>query len=171
MIGWMMLALAAATSPTAPPPVPVEPPAATPSAAGCTKTTCSLGDNARAGFDEAEFVALLDQWATEPLGESTLALDTLLFDAEQSLHWLAIHEDRLPPERRDWLYQELNRQDVVVEMRIVDETGAVRGDLSSGAFSLREKQHLPFQNTGSLGWLETGGKVKRVGLAHLWSRW
>ena len=41
----------------------------------------------------------------------------------------------------------------------------------SSSFPLKEKRHLSFDGPGSLGWLETGGKIKRVGLAHLWSRW
>ena len=43
--------------------------------------------------------------------------------------------------------------------------------MESGDFTLREKQHLPFEETKTLGWLQTAGKVKRVGLSHLWSRW
>ena len=56
-------------------------------------------------------------------------------------------------------------------MGIVDEHGVVRGTLDSSSFPLKEKRHLSFDGPGSLGWLETGGKIKRVGLAHLWSRW
>jgi hypothetical protein len=55
-------------------------------------------------------------------------------------------------------------------MRLVDGQGVERGTLSA-LVPLVEKQHLVFAGTGSLGHLETGGKVKRVGLDHLWSRW
>jgi hypothetical protein len=147
------------------------PPSAQPSGSGCSKAACSLGDAGGHGLSEAEFVDLLDQWATEPLGESTLALDTLLFDASRSQQLLAVHGGRLPEARQAWLEQELARSEVAIEMRLVDEHGSVRGTLASEHFSLREKQHLVFEDVGSLGWLETGGKVKRVGLAHLWSRW
>ena len=161
-----LLLLALACAPHRPPE------AATPSSAeSCSSTGCSLGDARGPELSEADFIALLDAWAAEPLGESTLALDTLLFDAARSSALLELHGERLPEARRAWLEAELARDEVVIEMRLVDERGRERGALASAAFPLREKQHLVFQDTGTLGWLETGGKVKRVGLGHLWSRW
>jgi len=167
-----LLALSCATSPQPPPSVIINgPPGMATTGASCSKTSCSFGDDSHDSISEEEFVVLLDQWASEPLGASTLALDTLLFDSARSAALLEAHGDRLTAERRQWLADELARSEVVVEMRLVDEHGDVRGGLASSDFPLREKQHLPFADTGSLGWLETGGKVKRVGLAHLWSRW
>ena len=123
----MLLALlsCATTTPTPDPIVINAPPGAVSSGSGCSKTSCSLGDAAHHSLGEDEFVALLDQWAAEPLGESTLALDTLLFDAERSSALLDVYGDRLAPERRAYLERELARTEVVVEMRLVDEKGTV----------------------------------------------
>ncbi len=123
------------------------------------------------GLGEREFLDLLAQWSAEPLGEPTLSLETLLFHGPDTAALLALHPDQLSPEREVFLRDELARSTVRVAMRLVDEDGAIRGTLDSGDFPLKAKQHLAFADTGSLGWLETGGKVKRVGLGHLWSRW
>ncbi|MFT4976506.1 MAG: hypothetical protein ACI8S6_002411 [Myxococcota bacterium] len=171
MISILLLALSCASTPSeAPAPLIINAPSGVVSGGGCSQTGCAL-DAPHTTMDDTEFVGLLDEWSTEPLGESTLALDTLLFDAERSTALLSVHGDRLTAERRAFLDRELARTEVVVEMRLVDEEGTIRGWLSSEGFSLRDKQHFAFADTGSLGWLETGGKVKRVGLGHLWSRW
>lgn len=66
---------------------------------------------------------------------------------------------------------ELSRDVVRVEMRLVDDAGNVRGELSHRMVPLSQKQHLTFAETGTLGAFLTAGRVKRVGLGHLWSRW
>lgn len=122
-------------------------------------------------LSESAFLGWLMQWAEEPVGAPTLALETLLFHGHRSEELLAVHGHRLDAEHLDFLTRELSRHTVRMEMRLVDEHGAIRGTLDSGMFPLKEKQHIAFADTGSLGWLETGGKVKRVGLEHVWSRW
>jgi hypothetical protein len=94
-----------------------------------------------------------------------------LFYAKQSKEWLSIFGSDLDDAHYQFLVHELSRNQVDIEMRLVDEVGEVRGELDSRPFFLKEKQHLTFSHTQSLGWFETGGKVKRVGLSHLWSRW
>jgi hypothetical protein len=135
--------------------------------------SCALpGGHAEAEeLSESAFLGWLTQWAEEPIGEPTLALETLLFHGHRSEELLKEHGDRLDVEHREYLVRELSRHTVHMSMRLIDEHGVVRGVLDSGGFPLKEKQHLVFADTGSLGWLETGGKIKRVGLGHLWSRW
>ena len=135
--------------------------------------SCSLPGNhgSTDELSESAFLGWLTQWAEEPVGEPTLALETLLFHGPRSVELLSKHGERLDEEHRAFLTEELSRNTVRMEMRLVDEHGTVRGTLDSGGFPLKEKQHLVFADTGSLGWLETGGKIKRVGLGHLWSRW
>ncbi len=93
------------------------------------------------------------------------ALDTLVFHADQVLEQLS---DRVKP-APDWLIDELQRSRVDVAFRLVDDTGALRGraqrSLRSGT-----KQHVPIVETGSLGELEANGRVRRVGVNHLWAR-
>ena len=134
-------------------------------------STCSVQDDHYVEIPQTEWLAHLQTWAKDPVGEPTLALETLLFYAEQSLSLLPQHEDKLDEYHLDFLYKELHRDQVYIEMRIIDEKDIIRAKMESGDFTLREKQHLPFKQTNTLGWLETAGKVKRVGLSHLWSRW
>ena len=137
------------------------------------KTSCSLGDatdEVHLTVDEVAF--WMEEWNGQPIGQSTEALDTLLFygpDTEKALAEL----DLLPldDEHRDFLQRELARDEVIVEMRLLDEDGVERGHMGPERIPLKEKQHLVFAGTGALKHLETGGKVKRVGLGHLWSRW
>lgn len=137
------------------------------SSGGCA-TSCALTEKT---ISQEDWIAALDIWSDQEIGISTPELDTLLFYAQDSLAWLPVFGTELDDMHYSFLEQELRRDLVDIEMRLVDEFGTVRGVLDSAAFGLREKQHLPFSQTDSLGWLETGGKVKRVGLAHLWSRW
>ena len=131
-------------------------------------STCSVQDDHYVEIPQTEWLAHLETWSKDPVGEPTLALETLLFYAEQSLALLPQYENKLDEYHLEFLYKELHRDQVYIEMRIVDENNIVRAKMESGDFTLREKQHLPFKQTNTLGWLETAGKVKRVGLSHLW---
>ncbi len=138
----------------------------------CTGSCALPGGHGEDGaLSESAFLGWLTQWAGEPIGEPTIALETLLFHGHRSEALLARHGQRLDDAHRDYLTAELSRDTVRMRMRLIDEHGVVRGTLDSDSFALKDKQHLSFDSTGSLGWLETGGKIKRVGLAHLWSRW
>ena len=137
------------------------------STGGCA-TSCAIEEK---HISQEDWLKTLDVWAAQEVGISTKELDTLLFYAKDSLAWLSVFGSELDDMHYTFLESELRRNLVDIEMRLVDELGTVRGVLDSSPFRLKEKQHLVFSKTKSLGWLETGGKVKRVGLAHLWSRW
>ncbi|MCP4804601.1 MAG: hypothetical protein GY913_07210 [Proteobacteria bacterium] len=137
------------------------------------KTTCSLGDHVEDDhLDHGQIGALFEMWNEQPVGEPTIELETLLFYAPDVLEHLA---ERGSPEldtvHQAFLTRELARDRATMEMRLLAEDGTVRGTLVARDIPLKEKQHITFEGTGSLGHLETGGKVKRVGLDHLWSRW
>ena len=134
-------------------------------------SSCSVQDDTHKEIPKEEWLENLETWSKEPIGEGTLALETLLFYADQSLSLLPLYEDKVDTYHLDFLYTELHRDQVYIEMRIIDENNEMRAKMESGDFTLRDKQHLPFEETKTLGWLQTAGKVKRVGLAHLWSRW
>jgi len=104
---------------------------------GCGRT-CSLADapDHAPTMDEATFVALLERWSNQPLGASTLELDTLLFDADLTRGYLSTHRHRLSPKRLAFLEKELARDEVHVETRLVEEGGEVRGPLRATPFPL-----------------------------------
>ncbi|HJN76049.1 MAG TPA: hypothetical protein QGF58_19110 [Myxococcota bacterium] len=136
------------------------------------KTTCSLGDQQEhIHLSDEEIEVLLQDWALQPIGEPTIELETLLFYFHDTEDWLADNVAPVDYAHLAFIERELARDHVTVEMRLLDEDGEVRGTLPPTDIPLKEKQHIVFDGTGSLGHLETGGKVKRVGLDHLWSRW
>lgn len=136
------------------------------------KTTCSLGDAQESEhLSHEELDRLLETWSTQALDDPTIELETLLFHFQDTRSHLAQNDVPLDDAHLAYLHQELSRDAVTIEMRLLDERGEVRGTLASTDVPLKEKQHIQFQGTGSLGHLETAGKVKRVGLGHLWSRW
>ena len=140
------------------------------SGGGCSET-CSLSD-APEGQIEAEFRESLVAWLGQPMADASLPLETLLYYGESTRHFLSSLSDLgLSNARQAFLQAELDRDQVYMEMRVVDDEGQVRGTLKASGIPFGEKQHLRFEGTGSLGHLETGGRVRRVGLAHLWSRW
>jgi hypothetical protein len=123
-------------------------------------------------LDLADFDRLLASWQGEELASPSLALETLLFHGERTRALLAtVPAEALSEERRVFLVAELDRDSVTVEMRIIDARGALRGVATAEDIPLRTGRRLAFEGTGDLGFLITGGKVKRVGLDHLWSRW
>ena len=139
-------------------------------AGGCTSDSCEVG--AEHGIGLVEFDRLIAAWATEEVGAPTLALETLLFHGDRSRALLAtVGPAQLDDAHRAFLERELDRTQVTVDMRLVDATGAVRGTAGGEDIPLVEGRRLAFEGTGELGFLVTGGKVKRVGLGHLWSRW
>ena len=125
----MLLLLACATQsvPTAPTTeVPVDS-AETWESQDC-KTSCSLGDatdEVHLTVDEVAF--WMEEWNGQPIGQSTEALDTLLFYGPDTAKAFA-ELDLLPldDEHRDFLERELARDEVIVEMRLLDESGSSR---------------------------------------------
>ena len=141
----------------------------TPGRGGGCNAVCTVEQAPKLSLTDGELADLLLAWSREDMTAPSMALETLLFHGSSTLALLDGHD--LPPERRRFLQHELSRNQVMLEMRLVDDSGTVRGTLKPTVVNLVEKQHLSFEGTGSLGGLITGGKVKRVGLNHVWSRW
>ncbi len=139
-------------------------------AGDCATDACSPGGDD--GLDLATFDRLIEDWNAEPMEAASLPLETLLFHGDRTRVFLAtVPEEALSEERRAFLERELDRDSVTVEMRLVDADGKVRGEAGARDIPLVKGRRLAFEGTGDLGFLVTGGKVKRVGLEHLWSRW
>ncbi len=137
---------------------------------GCSQT-CSLKDGPH-GQTEADFRSTIQAWLKEPMSDASLPLETLLFYGDTTRDYLNGLDDlSLTVARRAFLMTELARDQVAIEMRVVDDQGRIRGTMQASNVPFGKKQHLRFKGTGTLGHLETGGRVRRVGLAHLWSRW
>ncbi len=135
---------------------------------GC-ETSCARPEHGVDRLTEAEFGRLLDAWQDGPMAEPTLALESLLFYGEQTRDYLA--GVPLRADRRAFLLLELAKSRASIEMRLVDDDGAVRGTLTDHELVLGQGRHVAMHGDGGLGEIEVSGRVKRVGLKHVWSRW
>jgi len=144
-----------------------------PAVAGGCESSCEVGSQGHtAALTDAEFTMWLGSYAADAPEAPELALETLLFHGERTRAQLdRLGYGSLDDAHRSTLDRELSRDRVVVEMRLIDDDGVTRAILPATEIPLVEKQHLLFEDTGSLGQLVTGGKVKRVGLDHFWTRW
>jgi len=136
-------------------------------------SSCTGPDPTNQDVLEAELIpGIFEEWNSQEIGDPTIELETLLFYNHDTQAFIAEKgTPGLDEKHAAYLKAELARDSVSMEMRLVDDAGQVTGFLSVPSFPLWEKQHLTFTGTGTLGHLETGGKAKRVGLAHLWTRW
>ncbi len=142
-------------------------PAATPG--GCV-TSCAVAPPSPLGRSEIE--GHLQVVAAAPVGEPSLALETLLFHADAT----RVHLERrgagaLDAEHAAFLRRELERTHVRVAMRVVDGEGRVRAHLDDTLVPLGVKQHLRLGGLDDVQPFETSGTVTRVGLGHLWARY
>lgn len=138
----------------------------TPCATGCAAPTPDehehLGDD--------KILGMLQEMAGHPVGAPILATETLLFHLDETRDYLIrVGTGPLPPDHAAWLQHELARDQVEIGLRLVADDGTVLG-WRDDQIPLREKQHLLLQDMGPLGRADVNGKVKRVGVKHLWAR-
>lgn len=131
---------------------------------------CAVSRHPTEELSDASFEDLIQQYANEPMGEESQALETLLFFGPQSLQRLEQHGcGVLDQQRFDFLRQELQRTHARIAIRVVDESGVVRTWLPSTRVPL-DRRHVFTMDVQNVQPLVTSGTVKRVGLYHLWTR-
>ncbi|MEM7309004.1 MAG: hypothetical protein AAF682_20135 [Planctomycetota bacterium] len=133
---------------------------------------CAAGCAALEREDEAEPVdvdALVETWRSGSAADAAAAVDALLFHREEAGEWLGRAGER-DAVLRALLERELARSHALLELRIVDEAGAVRAHLTPTAMPLGQREHLHPERVAGLQVPEISGTVRRVGLGHLWAR-
>ena len=128
-------------------------------AAPCA-TSCSAAPKGDV-LDPQMLADLVDLLAVE---RDRDALDTLVFHAQQTSDWLDTHHDEGP----GWLRAELGRSAVRARFRLVDD-----GVVMASADQLVEndkKKHVMLSGPAALGPIDVNGRVRRVGVDHLWAR-
>lgn len=135
-------------------------------ASGCLMPTASETPD----LSHPEFHELLATYAAaEPESD---AIDALIFDGEQTRRLLAqLGSGPLPQVHLDTLYRELDRNLATVEFRVIDEFDQLRASLPKMEVPLGPGTHVPLLGGDELGHLIISGRVRRVGLHHLWTRW
>ena len=131
---------------------------------------CAASNHPTKELTPEYFHELLGQYATEPMDETSFALESLLYFGRQTLVLLNEEGDYpLDPLRSDFLRQELKKTHAKVEVRVVDEHGEVRTWLPPTRVPLDRRHEFDMQ-VNNVQPLITSGTVKRVGLYHLWNR-
>ena len=134
-------------------------------ASGCAASRHPTKQLTRDHFHE-----LLQQYASEPMDETSFALESLLYYGRQTLALLKEEGDYpLDPLRSGFLRDELKKTHAKVEIRVVDEHGEIRTWLPPTRVPLDRRHEFDMQ-VNNVQPLETSGTVKRVGLYHLWNR-
>ena len=134
-------------------------------ASGCAASNHPTKELTREYYHE-----LLEQYAQEPMDESSFALESLLYFGRQT-EVLLQEEGAWPldPLRSDFLHEQLQRTHASIEIRVVDEHGEVRTWLSPTRVPFDRRHEFDMQ-VNNVQPLITSGTVKRVGLYHLWTR-
>ncbi|MCA9264359.1 MAG: hypothetical protein KDA60_10945 [Planctomycetales bacterium] len=131
---------------------------------------CAVSRHPTPRLQRLEFDLLLQRYARQPMDDSSLALETLLFYGPQTQAMIVQAGLRgLDEERREFLLQELRREHAEVSIRVVDEQGVLRGWVDRVRVPL-DRRHVFAMQTRDLPAFVTSGTVKRVGLDHLWTR-
>ena len=134
-------------------------------ASGCAASRHPTKELTRDYFHE-----LLEQYATEPMDETSFALESLLYFGRQTSELLKEEGDYpLDPLRSEFLQDELLKTHAKIEIRVVDEYGEVRSWLAPTRVPLDRRHEFDMQ-VNNVQPLQTSGTVKRVGLYHLWNR-
>jgi hypothetical protein len=131
---------------------------------------CAASSHPTEKLTEEVFRRLLSQYAHDPIDETSLALETLLYYGRQSQAMLRqLGGQPLDTLREEVLRKELTRQHAKVQIRVVDEEGEVRSSLPATRVPL-DRRHVFSMKVNRVQPLVTSGTVKRVGLYHLWTR-
>jgi hypothetical protein len=131
---------------------------------------CAPHNHPTADLTAAKYRALVERFSGEPMDETSLALESLLYFGRQT-RLLAAREGISPltADRADFLRRELSRTHARIAIRLVDEAGKVRAWAPPTRVPL-DRRHVFEMEVEGVQPLITSGTVKRVGLYHLWNR-
>jgi len=131
---------------------------------------CATSNHPTEPLSVEHFQQLLARYSVEPMEESSLALESLLYFGRQTRKLLDQYGNApLDPVRSALLDQELERTFALIEIRVLDEAGEVRSWLPATRVPL-DRRHEFDMEVHDVQRLITSGTVKRVGLDHLWTR-
>ncbi|MCH8923966.1 MAG: hypothetical protein IIA67_12560 [Planctomycetes bacterium] len=131
---------------------------------------CAASSHPTEKLTRENFQQLLRRFAVEPMDETSLAFETLLYYGRQTRDMLAGQSSTgLDPLREELLRRELRRTHAKVSIRLVDEEGQVRASLPPTKVPL-DRRHEFKMDVQRVQPLITSGTIKRVGLYHIWAR-
>lgn len=102
--------------------------------------------------------------------EDSSALEELLFYGPQSKRFVESESFSLDSDRLNFLLTELNRDQVSIEFRLIDQDDRVRVSLPPTIVPFDRRYVFEPLLTEDFQPPEASGTVKRVGLRHIWQR-
>ena len=131
---------------------------------------CAASNHPTETLTRKHFEQLLRRCAVEPMDETSLAFETLLYYGRQTRDMLAQQGTTiLDPLREEVLRHELQRTGAKISIRLVDDEGTVRASLPPTNVPF-DRRHEFKMDTNRVQPLITSGTIKRVGLYHIWVR-
>lgn len=120
---------------------------------------------------EDKFTRLFRRFAGEKLLPGSEALETLLFFGPETRKRLAEGAGKeLPATHRSFLSRELSRTHATLWIRIVDRKGKVRVSLGPKQVEIGHHFHFHADKGQRIQIPVFSGRVERVGVRHLWTR-
>ncbi|MEM7474191.1 MAG: hypothetical protein AAF483_04305 [Planctomycetota bacterium] len=129
---------------------------------------CAVSRHPTPEFKEAHFHQLWEEYLRQSPSLDSQVLDELIFYGPQTKKFLKT----IPGEKsshRAFLQQELAKDQLVLEIRVVDEFGVSRLALPPTTVPQHVRQEF-VMNTQGIQPALTSGTLKRVGLRHIWQR-
>lgn len=137
--------------------------------AGCA-AGCSVAGPPVATISPVQIASCLEHLAGQKVGETSLALETLLFHAGEVIPYVRSHGfGTLETGQVAFLKKELARDEAHMVLRIIDAEGVERLRMDRRV-PIGEKQHLHPGDAVGFHPPEISFTIHRVGLHHLWSR-
>ena len=131
---------------------------------------CAASNHPTETLTKARFKQLMSEFAEQPIDETSLAYETLLYYGRQTKDLISSEGfGRLDPLRARSLWDESSRTHALISIRVVDEFGEIRTSLPPTSVPF-DRRHVFAMDTNRVQPLVTSGTVKRVGLYHLWTR-
>ena len=131
---------------------------------------CALSRHPTPELEVSRFHRLVESYQVEPMTEESAALEELLFFGPQTQRLLELESFQLDEERLSFLKQELARDEVSIEFRLIDQDDKVRVSLPPTVVPFDRRYVFEPVLTDDFQPPEASGTVKRVGLRHIWQR-
>lgn len=145
--------------------------AVVPGKKGDCETGCGSGSAVKMDVSDEALRGFLHRYAKEPMKSGSKGLESLLFYGEKTEDFLRREAPtELDAKRLAFLRRELARKHVWLQIRIVDRKGKLRVVVKPKLVHITHHFHLHADKIDRIQAPSFGGKVKRVGLHHIWVR-
>lgn len=130
---------------------------------------CAVSRHPTPALSDERFAELIASYQEAPCDRESSALDALIFYGSQTMGKLASAGGSLDAEHREFLTQQLQATECVLQLRVIDTEGNEPIFLPPTPVPQHVRQEFVMQVRDYQPTI-TSGTVKRVGLKHAWQR-